>query len=281
MYTLSQLFSTAYTPWDAVEIIPLSEPILNCPWAKLVKCKVAKSSRLPPVFFRYKISFTVPLFWHILNNNLFNIISSRFKGKVEATPPPPWEKENKAKAGCQRKGSVCVTAEGSWQRRKWRGGCVSVYSICVNELMRVILWFESRHLSKTQNGRHKQRSGQHTLLRQKIYKKKVSSVAQQSNHEGKKKTWPPFFPFPLGPWSPAFKEDMASTPLWYSLGLPATKEELSSPPLRFSFGLQLLKKTCPLLLFDSLWSPLLDLHSILFGILFSCTSVRFSLVSSY
>ncbi len=35
--------------------------------------------------------------------------------------------------------------------------------------------FESRHLSKVQNGRHEQRSGQHTLTRQKIYKQKMSS----------------------------------------------------------------------------------------------------------
>ncbi len=33
------------------------------------------------------------------------------------------------------------------------------------------LWVESRHLSQIQNGRNKQRSGQHTLARKKIYKK--------------------------------------------------------------------------------------------------------------
>jgi hypothetical protein len=37
------------------------------------------------------------------------------------------------------------------------------------------LWFEFKHLSKVHNVRHKQRSGQHTLARQKMYtKKKVS-----------------------------------------------------------------------------------------------------------
>ncbi len=35
--------------------------------------------------------------------------------------------------------------------------------------------FKSRHLSKIQNGRHKQRSGQHTLARPKICKKKLNS----------------------------------------------------------------------------------------------------------
>ena len=33
--------------------------------------------------------------------------------------------------------------------------------------------FKTRHLSKIQNGRHKQRSGQHTLARQKIYNTKI------------------------------------------------------------------------------------------------------------
>jgi hypothetical protein len=133
MYTLSQLFSTAYTLCDAVSgdwqnSYPFSDPMLKRPWAILVKCKIIEIGRLPPGFLGTK-SPLLYLFepWHILNNNLFNIISSRFKRKVEATPPPPWEKENKAKAGCQRKGSVCVSAEDSWQRRKWWGGCVSVY----------------------------------------------------------------------------------------------------------------------------------------------------------
>ncbi len=38
-------------------------------------------------------------------------------------------------------------------------------------LLRQLSGFESRHLSKRQNGRHKQKIGQHTLARQKIYKK--------------------------------------------------------------------------------------------------------------
>ncbi len=36
-------------------------------------------------------------------------------------------------------------------------------------------WFESRHLSKVRNGGHKQRSGQHTLARQKKYTKESGS----------------------------------------------------------------------------------------------------------
>jgi hypothetical protein len=35
------------------------------------------------------------------------------------------------------------------------------------------LWFESRHLSTVQNGRHKQRNGRHTLARQKKIQKSV------------------------------------------------------------------------------------------------------------
>ncbi len=38
-------------------------------------------------------------------------------------------------------------------------------------LAKAALWFESRHLSKILNGRHKQRSDQHTVARQNIYKK--------------------------------------------------------------------------------------------------------------
>ncbi len=33
--------------------------------------------------------------------------------------------------------------------------------------------FESKYIIKIQNGRHKQKSGQHTLARQKIYKKQL------------------------------------------------------------------------------------------------------------
>jgi hypothetical protein len=39
-------------------------------------------------------------------------------------------------------------------------------------LLRQLSGFESRHLSKIQNGRHKQRSGQHTLARPKNIHKK-------------------------------------------------------------------------------------------------------------
>jgi hypothetical protein len=39
-------------------------------------------------------------------------------------------------------------------------------------LLRQLSGFVSRHLSKIQNGRHKQRSGQHTLARDKIVRKK-------------------------------------------------------------------------------------------------------------
>ncbi len=38
------------------------------------------------------------------------------------------------------------------------------------------LWFESRHLPKMQNGQHKQRSGQHTLARQKNKKRQYLIV---------------------------------------------------------------------------------------------------------
>jgi hypothetical protein len=42
-------------------------------------------------------------------------------------------------------------------------------------LLRQLSGFESRPLSKIQNGRHKQRSGQHTVACQKKYKKDIKS----------------------------------------------------------------------------------------------------------
>ncbi len=42
-----------------------------------------------------------------------------------------------------------------------------------SSVAQVLIGFESRHLSKIQNGRHKQRSGQHTLTHQKNIQKKV------------------------------------------------------------------------------------------------------------
>jgi hypothetical protein len=49
-----------------------------------------------------------------------------------------------------------------------------VAKLVAHLLATAALWFESGHLSKIQNGRHKQRSGQHTLARQKYKKDKFS-----------------------------------------------------------------------------------------------------------
>jgi hypothetical protein len=45
-------------------------------------------------------------------------------------------------------------------------------------LMRIqaLNWFETRHLSKKQNGRHKQRSGRHPLARQKNIQKRPEAA---------------------------------------------------------------------------------------------------------
>ncbi len=40
-------------------------------------------------------------------------------------------------------------------------------------------WFEPRHLSKIQNVGHKQSNGQHTITRQKVYKRKDLQYTRQ------------------------------------------------------------------------------------------------------
>jgi serine/threonine protein kinase len=49
------------------------------------------------------------------------------------------------------------------------------------KLLRQLYGFESRHLSKMQNGRHKPKSGQRTLACQKMYNKK-SSTPEERNY---------------------------------------------------------------------------------------------------
>ncbi len=61
---------------------------------------------------------------------------------------------------------ACVTVQYGDGWPSWQCAC----------LPRQLSGFESRHLSKVQHGRHKQRSGQHTLAHQKIYQKLLYSI---------------------------------------------------------------------------------------------------------
>ncbi len=60
------------------------------------------------------------------------------------------------------------------------GYWLSWYRAC---LLRQLSWFESRHLSKTEDERHKKRSGQHTLARQKNIQKKILSLFAAADGE--------------------------------------------------------------------------------------------------
>jgi len=51
-------------------------------------------------------------------------------------------------------------------------------------LLRQLSGFESRHISKIQNGRKLQRSGQHTPARQQIYKKRKKKKRNRETREG-------------------------------------------------------------------------------------------------
>ncbi len=51
-----------------------------------------------------------------------------------------------------------------------------IKKIVCDFLLRQLSGFEPRQLSKIQYGRHKQSSGQHTLARQKIYKKSLEGL---------------------------------------------------------------------------------------------------------
>jgi hypothetical protein len=53
-----------------------------------------------------------------------------------------------------------------------KGGRWVAKLVLAHPLATAALWFESRHLSKIQNGRHKQTRGQHTQARHKKEKKK-------------------------------------------------------------------------------------------------------------
>jgi hypothetical protein len=73
-----------------------------------------------------------------------------------------------------------VAKKGRWAAKKgrWVNKNEAKLTACM------LLWrpsgFESRHLSIIQNGRYKQRSGQHTVARQKIYLKTKLEFYHQS-----------------------------------------------------------------------------------------------------
>jgi hypothetical protein len=63
------------------------------------------------------------------------------------------------------------------------GGTVRIGRWMVKLIARLlataVMGFESKHLSKIQNGRRKQRNGQHTLARQKYQTKKSFSISHE------------------------------------------------------------------------------------------------------
>jgi hypothetical protein len=61
--------------------------------------------------------------------------------------------------------------ENGWLNREMGGQEGRWVAKLEVRLLRQLSGFESRHFSKVQNGRHKQRSGQHTTAHQKNKKK--------------------------------------------------------------------------------------------------------------